>query len=55
MFGLMQDQPLMISSIIRHAARHHRRAEIVSRMLDGSLHRMSYVDLEAGVERLPPR
>ena len=24
MLGLMQDQPLMISSIIRHAARHHR-------------------------------
>ncbi len=39
MLGLMQDQPLMISSIIRHAARHHARAEVVSKTVEGAIHR----------------
>ena len=52
MFGLMQDRPLMISGIIRHAARHHGAAEIVSRGVDGGIHRMSYVQLEARARRL---
>jgi 3-(methylthio)propionyl---CoA ligase len=52
MFGLMQDAPLMISGIMRHAARHHGSAEIVSRGVDGSLQRMSYAALEARTRRL---
>ncbi len=31
MLGLMQDQPLLISSLIEYAERHHGDAEIVSR------------------------
>jgi 3-(methylthio)propionyl---CoA ligase len=52
MLGLMQDRPLMISSIIRHAARHHGAAEVVSRAVDGSLHRTTYADLEPRARRL---
>jgi fatty-acyl-CoA synthase len=52
MFGLMQDRPLMISAIIRHAARNHARTEIVSRNVDGSTHRYTYADLERRARRL---
>jgi fatty-acyl-CoA synthase len=52
MFGLMQDRPLMISSIIRHAARTHTASEIVSKNVDGSIHRYGYPDLEARARRL---
>ncbi len=52
MFGLMQDRPLMISSIIKHAARNHAHAEIVSKNVDGSIHRTGYRDLERRARRL---
>ncbi len=52
MFGLMQDHPLLISAIIRHAARHHGGSEVVSRGVDGSLHRQDYVTLERRARRL---
>ncbi|HYF09272.1 MAG TPA: AMP-binding protein, partial [Acetobacteraceae bacterium] len=47
MLGLMQRHPLLLSSIIAHAARHHAAAEVVSVRLDGTVHRTDY----AGVER----
>ena len=52
MFGLMQDSQLLISGVIRHAARNHTSAEIVSKNVDGSLHRYGYRDLEARARRL---
>ncbi len=52
MFGLMQERPLMISSIIRHAAHNHARTEIVSKNVDGSIHRTNYVELEKRARRL---
>jgi fatty-acyl-CoA synthase len=42
MLGLMQDQPLLISSLIEFAARHHGDAQIVSRRVEGDLHRTTY-------------
>ena len=30
MLGLMQQQPLLISSLLKHAARHHAEAEVIS-------------------------
>ncbi len=47
MLGLMQSQPLLISSIITHAARHHASAEVVSRTTEDTIHRTNY----AGIER----
>ncbi len=44
MLGLMQDQPLLISSLIAFAERHHGDGQIVSRRIEGDIHRYSYVD-----------
>jgi fatty-acyl-CoA synthase len=45
MQGLMQDRPLLISSIIEHAVAMHPSAEIVSRTIEGPLHRCTYGDI----------
>ncbi len=47
MLGLMQNQPLMISSLIEHANRHHGEGEIVSRRVEGDIHRCTYKDIAA--------
>jgi fatty-acyl-CoA synthase len=52
MFGLMQDRQLSIAGIIRHAARNHSHAGVVSKNVDGSIHRYSYADCEARARRL---
>ncbi len=52
MLGLMQDHNLLISSIITHAARHHGDAEVVSKTVEGDVHRMNYVELERRSRRL---
>lgn len=44
--GLMMDEPLMISSIIANAARSHGDTEVVSRNIDGRIHRYSYAQAE---------
>lgn len=45
MLGLMQDQPLLISSLIDFAERHHGDAEIVSRRVEGDIHRYAWRDV----------
>ena len=42
MFGLMMDEPLMITSILRHAARWYADVEIVTRTVEGPIHRHGY-------------
>jgi len=42
MHGLMMDMPLQISSLIRHADRFHGDTEIVSRLVEGGIHRYTY-------------
>jgi len=42
MLGLMQDQPLLISSLIEFAEHHHGDAEIVSRRVEGDIHRTTW-------------
>ena len=44
MLGLMQDQPLLISSLIEFASRHHHDGQIVSRRVEGDIHRYTYRD-----------
>ena len=46
MLGLMQQQPLSISSLLTFAARHHGAAEIVSNTVEGPRHRYTYRDAE---------
>ena len=47
MNGLMMTQPLLISSLLVHAERHHGDQEVVSRRTEGDIHRCSYRDLAA--------
>ena len=47
MLGLMQNHPLLISSLIDFADRHHGDAEIVSRRVEGDIHRYTYKALAA--------
>jgi 3-(methylthio)propionyl---CoA ligase len=47
MLGLMQEQPLLISSLIEFAARHHADAQIVSRRVEGDVHRYTYAQAAA--------
>lgn len=45
MHGLMQDQPLLISSLIEHAATFHPNQEIVTKTVEGPIHRTNYREL----------
>ena len=47
MLGLMQQLPLNISALIRHAEEHHGDTEIVSRRVEGDIHRTHW----AGIAR----
>jgi len=47
MLGLMQSQPLLISSLIDFAERHHGDAEIVSRRVEGDIHRYNWRQVAA--------
>ena len=52
MLGLMMNWPLMISSLIRHADRYHGDTEIVSRTVEGPIHRYTYRDAARRARRL---
>ncbi|MDH5338898.1 MAG: AMP-binding protein, partial [Rubrivivax sp.] len=52
MLGLMQQQPLLISNLIQHAERHHGDQEVVSRRVEGDIHRISYRELAARARRM---
>ena len=45
MLGLMQSQPLLVSSLLEFAERHHGSGEVVSRRVEGDIHRYTYRDL----------
>ncbi|MGA7780718.1 MAG: 3-(methylthio)propionyl-CoA ligase [Paraburkholderia sp.] len=52
MQGLMMQQPLLVASLLMHAERHHGSQEIVSRRVEGDLHRYSYRDLAQRARRM---
>ncbi len=45
MFGLMQQGPLLISSLIEFASRHHGDSEIISRRVEGDIHRSNWATI----------
>ena len=45
MLGLMQNQPLLISSLIEFADKHHGDGEVVSRRVEGDIHRYTWSDV----------
>jgi acyl-CoA synthetase (AMP-forming)/AMP-acid ligase II len=52
MLGLMSERPLLISSIITHAATYHGDVQIVSRTVEGPIHRYTYRDAESRSKQL---
>ncbi|MGZ5037472.1 MAG: 3-(methylthio)propionyl-CoA ligase [Usitatibacter sp.] len=51
MRGLMMEMPLLVSDLIRHADRHHGETQIVSRRVEGDLHRYTYREAHARSRR----
>ncbi len=44
MQGLMMDAPLLVSGILTHAERNHAHQEIVTRLVEGGIHRYTFGD-----------
>ncbi|TCP10045.1 3-(methylthio)propionyl-CoA ligase [Caldimonas thermodepolymerans] len=52
LLGQMMQMPLMISSLLVHAARHNGDIEIVSKRVEGDIHRYTYRDAELRARKL---
>ena len=52
LMGQMMSQPLLISSIIKHADRYFGKNEIVSRRVEGDIHRYTYHDCHIRARKL---
>ena len=52
MNGQMMQQQLLISSLLVHAERHHGEQEIVSRRVEGDIHRCTYRELAVRSRRM---
>jgi acyl-CoA synthetase (AMP-forming)/AMP-acid ligase II len=52
LMGQMMSQPLLISSIIKHADRYFGKNEIVSRRVEGDIHRYTYHDCHVRARKL---
>ncbi|MBL4739751.1 MAG: AMP-binding protein, partial [Sneathiella sp.] len=52
MLGLIQDRPLLISSLIEYAGLNHGDVEIVSRSVEGPIHRTNYRDVNLRSKKL---
>ncbi len=52
MLGLMQDQPLLISLLIEVAERHNGDGEIVSRRVEGDIHRTTWGGIASRVRQV---
>ncbi len=50
--GLMQTRPLLLSTLIRHAARHHGKTEVVSQIDQDIRHRTTWAEVELRSRRL---
>ncbi|WGG52930.1 3-(methylthio)propionyl-CoA ligase [Rugamonas sp. DEMB1] len=52
LMGQMMSQPLLISNILEFAARHYGASEIVSRRVEGDMHRYTYRECHQRARRL---
>jgi len=55
MLGLMQDWPLLIHRVIDYAAEQHPRRAIISRSVEGPIHRSTYADVRLRALKLAQR
>ena len=52
MFGQMQDVPLLMNRVLDHAMVNHSEREIVSRLVEGNIHRETYAELHLRARKL---
>ena len=52
MHGQMMQRPLLISNLLVHAERHHGKQQVVSRRIEGDVHRQSYSQLAERSRRM---
>ncbi|HSI54189.1 MAG TPA: 3-(methylthio)propionyl-CoA ligase [Ramlibacter sp.] len=52
MIANMMQQPLLVSTLLTHAERHHGDQEIVSRRVEGDVHRQTYAELAQRSRRI---
>ena len=52
LMGRMMSQPLLISSLIKHADRYYSDTEVVSRRVEGDIHRYTYRDCHRRARQL---
>ncbi|MCR9212080.1 MAG: 3-(methylthio)propionyl-CoA ligase [Proteobacteria bacterium] len=52
MLGLIQDRPLLISSLIEYSGQNHGDVEVVSRSVEGPIHRTNYRELNQRAKKL---
>ena len=52
MLGLMQQRPLLVSSLVDYASTWHGNREIVSRDADGAFHRSTFAEVAARAKRV---
>ena len=52
MRGLMGERPLLVTACLQHAANYHSDTEIVSRSVEGPIHRTTYAEAERNARRL---
>jgi fatty-acyl-CoA synthase len=52
MFGQMQDVPLLMNGILDHAMVNHSEREVVSRLVEGNIHRETYAELHLRARKL---
>jgi fatty-acyl-CoA synthase len=55
MLGLMQDWPLLCHRIIDHAALNHAERPVISRSIEGPIHRTNYAEIRARALRVAQR
>src|SRR3989344_4659443 len=52
LMGQMMHMPLLISSLLTHAARHNGDTEIVSKRVEGDMHRTTWAEVELRSRKL---
>ena len=52
MMGLMMDRPLLTTEILKHAVRNYRETEIVTRTVEGPIHRYTIADSARRIAKL---
>jgi len=55
MLGLMQDWPLLCHRIIEHAAKYHGTQEVITRSVEGPIHRTNYAEIHARALKVSQR